>query len=363
MTDAARRWRLALGPAASDDLPPPQGIEAAQDQALTWLYSGSGGGRGGGSGLSRPEAMRWLDRIRMIFPHSTCEKLQSDALNRYRMAELLADPEVLARIEPSPATLRLLLSLQGSLPPALLALLRDTVRRVIDDITARMRPRVEAALSGRRSRQGRGRVPRAADFDALTTLRRNLRHVDPETGRLVAERLYFHRRQRRGLPWQVILCVDQSGSMTDSIIHSAVMAAILSGLPGVRVRMVLFDTEVVDVTDRLTDPLETLMTVRLGGGTNIAAALDYCAGLVEDPARSVVVLITDFCEGGSLRRLETAVARLVEARVRLLGLAALDDRGDPFHDRRTAGRLADLGMQVGAMTPDRLAEWLAGVMA
>jgi Mg-chelatase subunit ChlD len=360
MTEAARRWRLALGPDATGPLPGPKGDAAAQDEALTWLYQDRE--KRGGQAPAHPEALRWLGRIRKLFPKSTCLRIEADALNRFRLAELLSDPAVLARIEPSPATLRLLLSMQGSLPPALLGLLRDTVRRVVDEITARLRPRIELALSGRRTRQARGRLPRAADFDARTTLRRNLRHLDPETGQLVPERLFFHGRQRRSLPWQVILCVDQSGSMTDSVIHSAVMAAILSGLPGVRVRMVLFDTRVVDVSDRLTDPLETLMTVRLGGGTDIGSAMQYCAGLVDDPARCVVVLISDFCEGGSTRRLETQVAQLVEARVRLLGLAALDDRGDPFHDRRIAARLADLGMQIGAMTPDRLAGWLAEVM-
>ncbi len=366
MTDAARRWRMALGPAASGALPEPEGEAARQDEALTWLYQAAPADarRGpGGTQPSRPEALHWLGRIRKLFPKSTCQRIEADALNRFRLADLLADPEVLARVDPSPATLRLLLSMRGTLPPALLALLRETVRRVVDDITARLRPRIELALSGRRNRQARGRLARAADFDARTTLRRNLAHIDPETGRLIPERLFFHGRQRRSLPWQVILCVDQSGSMTDSVIHSAVMAAILSGLPGVRVRMVLFDTQVVDVSDRLTDPLETLMTVRLGGGTDIGGAMQYCAGLVDDPSRCVLVLISDFCEGGSTRRLETQVAQLVEARVRLLGLAALDDRGDPFHDRRVAARLADLGMQIGAMTPDRLAGWLATVMA
>jgi VWA domain containing CoxE-like protein len=317
----------------------------------------------GGRGSAYPEALQWLDRIRTIFPKSTYERLEADALQRFHLVDLLADPAVLARIEPNAATLRMLLSLQGKLPPKLMGLLRDTVRRVIDEITAKMRPKIENALSGRKNRQARSRLPRAADFDARMTLRRNLRHIDPDTGRVIPERIYFHGRQRRMLPWQVILCVDQSGSMTDSIIHSAVMAAILSGLPGVRVKMVLFDTQIVDVSDRLTDPLETLMSVRLGGGTNIAAALQYCAQLVDDPGRSTVVLISDFCEGGGMGALIRVVSQLVEARVRLLGLAALDDRGDPFHDRRVAGMLATLGMEIGAMTPDRLAEWLAEVMA
>jgi Mg-chelatase subunit ChlD len=364
MTDIARRWRLALGPDAADPLPDLAGEALAQDEALTWLYRpGNGdGSRGAGLDASRPEALRWLGRVRKLFPKSTSQRIEADALNRFRLAELLADPAVLARIEPSPATLRLLLSLKGQVPPALMDLLRATVRRVVDEITRSLRPKIEQALSGQRSRQARGRLPRAADFDARTTLRRNLHRIHPDTGALVPERLFFHGRQRRSLPWQVILCVDQSGSMTDSVIHSAVMAAILSGLPGVTVRMILFDTQIVDVSDRLTDPLETLMTVRLGGGTNIGAAIAYAAGLVQDPGRAVLVLVSDFCEGGPIRRLETEVARLVEARVRCLGLAALDDRGDPFHDRRIAARLADLGMEIGAMTPDRLAEWLAAVM-
>ena len=169
-------------------------------------------------------------------------------------------------------------------------------------------------------------------------------------------------RERRKLPWRIILCVDQSGSMTDSVIHSAVMAAILCGLPGVRVSMVLFDTSILDVSDRLTDPLETLLSVQLGGGTDIGRAVAYCEGLVEDPKRTALVLVTDFYEGASPRALYAAAARLAEAQVRMIGLAALDDGGSAEFDAAVAGRLAQIGMNIGAMTPDRLAEWLAEVM-
>ena len=161
----------------------------------------------------------------------------------------------------------------------------------------------------------------------------------------------------------MILCVDQSGSMTDSIIYSAVMAAILAGLPGVSVKMVLFDTSVIDVSDKLTDPLDTLLSVQLGGGTNIARATAYCEGLVENPSRTVFALITDFCEGGSPRALLASIARLAEARVRLVGLLALDEAGTPFFDEKIAAEAAALGMHVGAMTPDRFANCLAEIMA
>ena len=124
----------------------------------------------------------------------------------------------------------------------------------------------------------------------------------------------------------------------------------------------LSDTSIVDVSDRLTDPLDTLMSVQLGGGTDIGRAVAYCETLVENPERTVLVLVTDFGEGAPPRPLYAAVARLAEARVRLVGLAALDDLGAAEYDDRIAARLADLGMHVGAMTPQRLAEWLAGVM-
>jgi uncharacterized protein with von Willebrand factor type A (vWA) domain len=193
-------------------------------------------------------------------------------------------------------------------------------------------------------------------------MRANLASYDPERRRIIAERLYFNSRERRRLPWRVILCVDQSGSMTDSIVHSAVMAAILSGLPGVSVKMVLFDTAIIDVSDQLTDPLETLLSVQLGGGTDIGRAVSYCETLVADPERTILALVTDFCEGSSPRALYAAVARLNEARVKLVGLAALDDAGSPTFDHGIAGRLAELGMQVGAMTPYQLAKWLADII-
>ncbi|MDB2407689.1 VWA domain-containing protein [Jannaschia sp.] len=160
----------------------------------------------------------------------------------------------------------------------------------------------------------------------------------------------------------MILCVDQSGSMTDSIIHAAVMAAILCGLPGVTVKMVLFDTSILDVSDRLTDPLETLLSVQLGGGTNIARAVEYCEGLVADPSRTVFALITDFAEGGSPRALHAALARMGAARLRMVGLTALDLEGRAYFDAEVAAGAARCGMEIGAMTPDRFAEWLAGVM-
>ena len=199
---------------------------------------------------------------------------------------------------------------------------------------------------------------------ARRTIAANLGNVDPATGRMMIDDLRFAARKRRSnLHWDVIVLVDQSGSMADSLLHAAVSASILAGLPGVSVRLILFDTSLVDLTHLAHDPVEVLLTAQLGGGTNIAQAMQHAETLVSQPSRTVVALISDFEEGGSVSALVAGVRRLAAGGVRLLGLAALSDEGEPWYDRTTAARLVAAGMPVAAMTPDRFAEWLAEVMA
>ena len=365
-----RRWRLALGRYSQSSLGGLSGRDADGDRVLDYLYAlehakrgqswGKGSKRGPGSlDPTQMTAIDWLGKARSIFPNAVFETLQNHALDRYGITELLNDPQTLDGLEPNPAMLKVLLGFQGRAQPAVKEKLRAIADQVIKDIVERLRSEVERAFSGARNRFQRSKLQSAANFDWRATIRANLATYDPERRRIIAERLHFNSRQRRRLPWRIILCVDQSGSMTDSIIHSAVMAAILSGLPGIDVKLVLFDTSIVDLSDNLTDPLEMLLSVRLGGGTVIGRAVAYCETLVGDPERTIFVLVSDFAEGASPRALYAAVARLFEARVKLIGLAALDDAGAPFFDAAVAGRLAELGMKIGAMTPYELARWLA----
>lgn len=365
---AVRRWRLALGRYAEHQLGGLSGHDSKMDVSLEYIYGreyqrrGIERGLGGSLDPSQMKAIKWLNAARDLFPKSVFETLQHHALTRYELSDLLKDPATLERLEPNQDLLKVLLSVHDRADPALRDALRAVAAKVVEEIMQRLRPRVERAFSGTRNRFQRSNIPSAANFDWRATLRENLHRYDPQTGRILAERLRFISRSRRKLPWRVVLCVDQSGSMTDSLIHSAVMAAILSGLPGVEVRMVLFDTSIIDVTDRLTDPIDTLLSIQLGGGTNIGRAVGYAETLIEDPSRTVFALITDFEEGTSPRPLYAALARLNEARVRLVGLTALSDGGEPYFDERIAAQCATLGMQVGAMTPDRFADWLAEVM-
>ena len=366
------RWRLLLGRYSERQFGQCLGgMDARRDRALDYLYGREYGKRGvrqpigsRGAGLdpTQMKALDWLTDAQGIFPEKVFETLQTDALERYQLTELLKDPKIWEDMPATPGMLRTLLTFRDRADPALQAEVRRIAQRVIDEIMEKLKAKLARSMSGRRNRHARSPMKSAANFDARATIRMNLETWDTDRQRLIADQLRFMSRQKRHLDWTVILCVDQSGSMTESLIFSALMAAILTGLPGIRVKMVLFDTSVVDVTGELDDPLSLLLSVQLGGGTDIGQAVSYCEDLVEQPNRTVFALISDFYEGASTRPLLASIARMNEARVRMLGIAALDDRGTADFDRNLAAQLAGLGMNVGAMTPDAFADWLAEVM-
>ncbi|QZH75757.1 MAG: VWA domain-containing protein [Erythrobacter sp.] len=370
----ARRWRLALGRYADRQMgqtPMTRG-DGRADRALDYLYAREmekrgmrrGGGKGSGGSLdpSQLTALGWLGELRALFPQSVLETVQAHAIDNLGMNELLRDPQVLDQLEPNQDLLKALISYKGIADEAAQAKIREIARKIVEETMQRLKPKVMAALSGKTDRFRRSQLKSMRNFDWRGTIRENLKHYDTEHGRIVAERLRFFGRSERRLPWTIILCVDQSGSMLGSTIYAAVMAAILTGLPPVDVRLVVFDTSVVDLSSEAHDPVAVLMSVQLGGGTDIGGAVSYCEGLITQPTRTVFVLLSDFMEGGSVAQLLAGVRRMNSARVKLLGLAALSDDGAAVYDRATAQRLAGVGMEVAALTPDRFAEWLGRAM-
>lgn len=371
-----RRWRLALGRYAERSLPAEgmSGAERRADRALDYLYAremerrglrrGKGArGRTGSLDASDLTPLGWLAELRDLFPQSVCETVQAHAIDNLGMRELLSDPAVLDALEPNKDLLKSLIAFKGTADSAMREKIREVTRKIVEEIVRRLRPRVEAALAGRPNRFQRSQLKSMQNFDWRATIRDNLKNWDPERGVIVPDRLRFHGRSRRRLPWTIILCVDQSGSMLASTIYSAVMASILTALPAVEVKLIVFDTSVVDLSSEAHDPVEVLMSVQLGGGTDIAAAMEYCEALITQPTRTVFVLVSDFEEGGSVVHMLAATRRMASARVTLLGLGALSDDAASVYDRRMAERLAACGMQVAALTPDRFAEWIGGVIA
>ncbi len=373
---AAERWRLLLGEASQQQLAGGIGEGAgaleAMDQALGWLYGREDSGsaetdmreRHGSDGASQLTVPGWINEIHELFPQETIERLERDAIERYGIEEVVTNPEVLERATPNTALLHAVMRTKHLMNPQVLALARKLVAKVVAELIEKLAREVQRSFSGSRKRQSLASRGSVSQFAARETLRRNLRHFDAQRGQLVIQRPLFYTNTRRTLePWQVFLLVDQSGSMLGSVIHSAVTASCLWGLPGVRTHLVAFDTAIVDLTDSVQDPVEVLMKVQLGGGTDIGRAVGYAAERIEVPRRAIVVIVSDFYEGAAEHVLVNHVRALCAQGTKVLGLAALDERANPEYDRALAGRLADVGAQVGAMTPGQLASWLAEKLA
>ena len=366
------RWRLILGKQAGaqisfeDGAALENGISCFDlEDALDFLYSreyGEDVRREGGTGASQLTAASWITKIRRLFPKETVEILERHALERYQLKELLTDREVLEKLEPNRELLKTILQLKHLMKGEVLDAARRIVKKVAEEIEEKLRRDIRRSLLGSLDRNSASPVHSARNLDVKKTIRRNLAHFNPEKKKLMVEQVYFSSRTRKYSQWRVVIAVDESGSMLDSVIHSAVMAGIFARLPMLDTRLVIFDTQVVDLSAHLDDPVDTLMSIQLGGGTNIAGALQYCETLIENPHRTMVVLVSDLCEGGSVSGLLSVSRGIVESGARLICLTALDMEANPAYDRRTAGWLADMGAFVGAMTPEALGDFMGKVM-
>lgn len=374
MSDEQRksRWRLVMGAGSETLCGGLSAEDQARDVALGYLYDreygskrnvrgGAGSsGKGGSLDESSLTVPDWINQIHQLFPKKTIERIEKDALERYQLEELVTNVDVLSRAVPNTTLLKAVLRTKHLMNQEVLDAARHLVRKVVEELMKQLAEEVRTAFGGSLDRQRRSHLKVAKNFDVKSTLARNLKHYDAEQRRMIIETPYFFSRVRRHVDkWQVIILVDESGSMMDSVIHSAITAAIFYSMPLMKVNLCIFDTSVVDLTSQCSDPVETLMKVQLGGGTDIGQALAYASELVENPRRTIVVLVTDFCEGAPLERLFSQAKKLVEAGVTGLGLAALDSRAEPTYDKETAAQFVRLGWHVAAMTPGELASWVA----
>ncbi|MFD7284365.1 DUF5682 family protein [Streptomyces sp. NPDC059863] len=358
------RWRLLLGrgreltggaariAGALDELYGYGRGEGARDEER-----GAGGSRGG-DGASYPDVRSWSEELSALFGPGVREEVLAAAADTGRLdAALELDP---ASARPSVELLRTILSYAGGLPEHQLARLRPLVARLVAELTEALANRLRPALTGL-SHPRPTRRP-GGPLDLARTLRANLATArrDPDTGAVTVlpEQPVFRTRARKAADWRLVLVVDVSGSMEASTVWAALTASVLAGVPAVSTHFVAFSTEVLDLTDQVDDPLSLLLEVRVGGGTNIARGLRHARELVTVPSRTLVVLISDFEEGGPVSPLLTEVRALVDAGCHVLGCASLDDEGRPRYSAGVAGQLVGAGMPVAALSPLELARWV-----
>ncbi|OJH41074.1 VWA domain-containing protein [Cystobacter ferrugineus] len=353
------RWRLVLGQPAQESLGVSLGeTEKRMDRTLEALYDSE---RKAGLGASSPQVARWLGDIREYFPAPVVRVMQGDAMARLGLTEMLLQPEMLEAVEPDVQLVATLLSLRKVIPQKTKETARRVVRKVVDELERRLRAPTERAVRGALSRASRTRRPRAAEIDWDRTLRANLGNYLPERKSVVVDKLVGHGRKRSSLR-DVVLCIDQSGSMAASVVYSSIFGAVLASLRAVSTKMVLFDTAVVDLSEQLSDPVDLLFGTQLGGGTDIDQALGYCQQIITRPAQTILVLVTDLYEGGNAQRMLQRAAALVQSGVTVVCLLALSDQGTPSHDPHHAAHFAALGIPTFACTPDLFPELMAAAL-
>ncbi len=372
---ALLRWRLALGPEAEQAAPELSlgalgagagvaGVDGDRladfDQAIGFVYDQrSGGGRSG----SRPYLPVWLGLLREFFHQDVVALVQKDAIERKGLTELLFEPETLPYLEKNVDLVATLLSARGLVPDRARDLAREIVREVVDDLRRQLESEVRTSLLGAARRNTDSPLKLARNLDWKRTIEKNLRGWDRGRRRLVPERIYFWANQRRRHDWDVVIAVDQSGSMAPSVVYSSVMAAIFASIDVLQTRLLFFDTEIVDVTPLLVDPVDVLFASQLGGGTDINRAVAYAAEhLIDRPERTIFLLITDLFEGGNADELVGRIRALCEAKAKVLVLLALTDGGTPSYDHALAARLTELGAHCFGCTPKLLVRVVERIM-
>lgn len=354
-----RRWRLVLGGGQCDGTGLSlSGDDLRMDAALQALYDSE---RQGGLGSSAPNAVRWLGDIREYFPTSVVQVMQTDALKRLDMKQMLLEPEMLANVTPDVHLVSVLLSLKGVIPNKTKETARLVVRKVVEDIERKLANPLRQAVQGSLNRSQRNRRPRHHEIDWNRTIRANLKHYQPKYRTIIPERRIGYGRKGSSLR-DIILCVDQSGSMATSVVYSGILGAVLASIKAIKTSMIVFDTAVVDLTAELTDPVELLFGTQLGGGTDINSALGYCQGLVRSPQDTVLVLISDLYEGGKRDEMLKRAASLAASGVKMIALLALDDRGAPSFDHAVASAFAGMGIPSFACTPELFPDLMAAAI-
>lgn len=355
-----KRWRLILGGNEADGT----GItltpeEQRIDQSLEAVYDSD---RRGGLGSSAPKVSRWLGDIREFFPQTVVQVIQRDAIKRLNITSLLTEKEMLETVVPDVHLVATLMSLSRVIPEKNKEMARQVVRKVVDELLRKLSAPTQQAVTGALNRSARRRNPRYNEIDWKTTITKNLKNYQPEYKTIIPEVRIGYGRKRKAMK-DIILCLDQSGSMGTSVIYSGIFGSVLASIPAVNTRMVVFDTAVVDLTDDLQDPVDLLFGVQLGGGTDIARALTYCQGVITRPQDTVLVLVTDLYEGGDPRKMRKKFVSLVNSGVQLIVLPALNDDGAPSYDKNHAEFLANIGVPTFACTPDKFPDLMAAALS
>ena len=366
-SEALNKWRLILGKNAEGHIDfngseTETGLYESMESTLDYLYNMEYGDevmhleRHGGSGDSVLQAAEWIEKVRKLFPKRTVEILEKQALDHFGLTELLTDKQVLSKMQPNMDLLKTVMQYKHLMKSDVLIEAKRIIQKVVDELTEKIQSDIRKSLLGKLNRNMPSNVKSMRNLDIKKTIRRNLKNFDKDQNQIVLKNVYFSSRTKRYNKWRVIIAVDESGSMLDSVIYSAVMAGIFAKLPMIETKLVIFDTSVVDLSEYVDDPVEILLGVQLGGGTDINNAVSYCETLCNNPYETVYVVVTDLYEGSNPGYLLKTCSDIISSGSKMIFLTALDRDSNPAYDVNLGQKLADMGAFVGAMTPEQLGD-------
>lgn len=366
-----RRWRLVLGQESEErfsgmadtSLSPEQDL---MDQALAAIYNykhtwqGSGSSQSGGHGPSDPQISHWLGDVRSLFDKELVKVIQNDAINRCGLKQLVLEPELLENIEPDTNLAATILMLKDQIPKRSKESVREFIKKIVEQINKLLEQDIKRAVTAAVNKRKHSPIPSAKALDFKTTITRNLKHYNKELETVVPEHFYFFERSSitAANKWTIILDIDQSGSMGESVIYSSIISCILASMASIKTRIVAFDTNIVDLTEKSSDPVDLLFGFQLGGGTDINKSVAYCEQFIENPSKTLFFLISDLYEGGNRAALLRRIEDMKSSGVTVISLLALADGGKPYCDEQMAQKIAGLGIPCFACSPQLLPELL-----
>lgn len=354
-----RKWRLILGDKSDPGNFQPLPVELRQmDATLNALYDSD---RKGGLGSSSPNINRWLGDIRKYFPAPVVQLMQKDALEQLGLKQMLLEPELLETVEADVHLAATLLTLNKVIPARTKETARVVVKKVVESLEKKLLHSTLQSLNGALNQSIKTRRPKPAEIDWHRTIRANLRHYQPALNTIIPVTLRGFGKRRKSLK-RLILLIDQSGSMAESLVYSAVFGAILASLRTIQTQLIVFDTSVADLTEYLDDPVELLFGAQLGGGTDINLALAYAEKIIQSPSDTILVLISDLYEGGNRQELLRRASRIKATGVQFITLLALSNEGAPAFDRQIASQFANLDIPAFGCTPDQFPEIIAAAI-
>ena len=371
-TEQMQRWRLILGQESENrfelmNMPALSDEQMLMDSALASIYSksGQGGfGSGGGKGPSNPQISRWLGDVRTLFDTEIVKVIQNDAMTRCGLKQLIFEPEILENVEPDISLASAILTLKEMIPERSKESVRAFIKKIVDEINRNLEQDIIRAVTAAVNKREHSPIPSASALDYKMTIRRNLKHYSKELKTIVPEHFYFFERSQSSAAkkWTIILDIDQSGSMGESVIFSSAVSCILASMSSLKTRVVAFDTNIIDLTDKCSDPVDLLYGFQLSGGTDIDKSVAYCEQFIDDPKKTLFFLISDLEEGGNRAALLRRIENLKQSGVTVVCLLALADSGKPYYDANMAGKISALGIPCFACSPQKLPELLGLVL-